>query len=174
MRNKYKIIIVFLIITIFFTFLNCSKSARKNRIKSNKENVNKKENKNSENIVKIRKKGGVYYIPAKVNGIEMDFIFDTGASDITLSAKKAKYLLEIGKLEEKDFIGTQQYITADGSICEGTLVILKTVTIGKKTLYNVQASIVNNLEAPLLLGQSALSRFGKIFIDYSNNLLIFE
>ena len=51
---------------------------------------------------------------------------------------------------------------------------LKTVEIGNRTLYNVQASIVHNMQAPLLLGQSALNKFGKISIDYNKNEITFE
>ena len=43
-----------------------------------------------------------------------------------------------------------------------------------KTLENVWSSIVHNNEAPLLLGQSALVKFGKISIDYKKNEMTFE
>ena len=39
---------------------------------------------------------------------------------------------------------------------------------------NVRATISNSLEAPLLLGQSALNRFGIITIDYKNSVINFE
>jgi predicted aspartyl protease len=38
-------------------------------------------------------------------------------------------------------------------------------------LENVRASVVRNQKAPLLLGQSVLSRLGKIEIDNSNHLI---
>lgn len=122
----------------------------------------------------MKKMNGVYFVPVEINGIPMEFIFDTGASDITLSATEAVFLFKQGKLTEADIRGTQQYTIADGSIAEGTVVILKTVRLGNRTLQNVQASIVHNIEAPLLMGQSALSRFGKITIDYENNEIKFE
>lgn len=40
--------------------------------------------------------------------------------------------------------------------------------------YDVEASVVHNLEAPLLLGQSALSKFGKLTIDYNENKIVFD
>jgi aspartyl protease family protein len=63
---------------------------------------------------------------------------------------------------------------ADGSIHEGTIVALWKVEIGNRKLSKVQASIVDNMEAPLLLGQSALAAFGKISIDYKRNEITFE
>jgi aspartyl protease family protein len=122
----------------------------------------------------MKKQGGVYYIPCKINGSEMEFIFDTGASDITMSLTEALFLYKQKKLTASDFIGTKQYQIANGSIEEGTVVNLRSVEIGNKTLTNIQASIVHNTEAPLLLGQSALAKFGKIYIDYKNNEITFE
>ncbi|MDR2066032.1 MAG: retroviral-like aspartic protease family protein [Prevotellaceae bacterium] len=128
----------------------------------------------SKSVIKMRSNNGVYYVPCKINGIEMLFIFDTGASDITMSAAEAIVLYKQGKLSDDDFIGTQQYQIADGSIHEGMVVKLKSVEIGNRKLYDVRASIVDNMEAPLLLGQSALSKFGKISIDYKRNEISFE
>jgi len=125
-------------------------------------------------IVEMRKEDGVYHIPCKINGTEMEFIFDTGASDITMSLTEAKFLYKQGKLTEDDLRNTQMYQTADGSIHEGMVIILRKVEIGNRELQNVQASIMDNEEAPLLLGQSALAAFGKISIDYKRNEITFE
>lgn len=124
--------------------------------------------------IKMTKRSGVYFIPCKINGSEMEFIFDTGASDITMSLTEALFLYKQGTLTDDDFLGTQQYQIANGNIEEGTIIKLKTVEIGNRKLYNVQASIVHNLQAPLLLGQSALNKFGKISIDYNKGEITFE
>ena len=125
------------------------------------------------NVIKMRKESGIYLIPTKINGVAMEFIFDTGASNISISETEAIFLYKQGKLHKDDFIGKQNFIDATGDISEGTIVNLKTVSIGNRTLNNIQASIVNNLKAPLLLGQSALSQFGKISIDYARNEITF-
>jgi aspartyl protease family protein len=122
----------------------------------------------------MRKEGGVYHVPCVINGTEMEFIFDTGASDITMSLTEARFLYKQGKLLDDDFVGIEQYRIADGSIHEGISVILRKVEIGGKMLYNIEASIVDNESAPLLLGQSALAKFGKISIDYNRNEITFE
>jgi aspartyl protease family protein len=41
-------------------------------------------------------------------------------------------------------------------------------------LDNVKATVVDNVNAPLLLGQTVLERFGKIEIDNGNNEIIFK
>lgn len=124
--------------------------------------------------VKMTEESGVYKVPVEINGSNMNFIFDTGASDITISDVEAMFLYKQGNLSQDDIIGTQQYQIADGSISEGTIINLRTVKIGNKTLKNVKASVVHNMEAPLLLGQSALAQFGKVSIDYDRNEITFE
>ena len=125
-------------------------------------------------VVKMTKINGVYEIPMSVNGIEMYFIFDTGASTISISETEAIFLYKQGKLTSDDITGSEQYTDATGAMSEGTLINLKTVKIGNRVLENIQASVVHNLQAPLLFGQSALGRFGKVSIDYQKMEISFE
>lgn len=126
------------------------------------------------NIVNMTPMGGVYEIPVKINGSSMDFIFDTGASSISISELEALMLLKQGRLKEEDILGTMQFKDATGRISEGTTINLRSVVIGNREIRNVEASVVHNMEAPLLLGQSALGQFGKVTIDYKKNQLSFE
>lgn len=126
------------------------------------------------NIVDMTPMGGVYEIPVEINGSNMDFIFDTGASSISISELEAIYLFKNGKLKEEDILGTMQFRDATGRISEGTTINLRSVVIGNREIKNVKASVVHNMEAPLLLGQSALAQFGKVTIDYKKNQLSFE
>jgi len=125
-------------------------------------------------IVKMHEKNGVRYVPMKINGQELDFVFDTGASGICISLLEAYILLKNETLQEDDIIGTQQFMTASGDISEGTRVKLTSVQIGNKIIENVEATIVDNMDAACLLGQSVLSQFGKYTIDNQNNEIIFE
>jgi aspartyl protease family protein len=169
--KQYVMILLIFFPVLFYT--SCSKSARNRNIKEAREgktektdNSSRKDRSSSANIVKMTKEGGVYSVPIEINGIAMDFILDTGASDVSISLTEALFLMKQGKLTTDDIKGSQQYRTADGNISEGTVINLKTVKIGNKILHNVEASVVESMEAPLLLGQSALSKFGKISIDY--------
>lgn len=121
--------------------------------------------------IEMHYQNGVYYIPCKVNGLQLNFIFDTGASDVCLSLTEAVFMLKNGYLSEDDLQGSSYYTIANGEVAEGTIVILRELQIGNFILYNVKASIIHNLDAPLLLGQSALSKLGKFNFDYSNSRL---
>ena len=124
--------------------------------------------------VYMEQAGGVYFVPITVNGLGLKFIFDTGASDITISQTEAQFLAKQGLLTQQDVIGKQQYQIADGSFSEGTIIRLKELTIGDRTINNVKASVIESQNAPLLLGQTALSEFGKVSLDYKNGYIIFE
>lgn len=121
-----------------------------------------------------RNPGGTFEIPCDINGLSLRMIFDTGASDVTISSVEANFMLKNGYLAEKDIKGKKYYQIADGQISEGTTVTLREVKIGDAVLKNVDASVVNSQRAPLLLGQSAMERFGAITIDNQNNKLIIK
>ena len=120
----------------------------------------------------LEKQNGVYLIPCKVNGLNMKFIFDSGASDVTISLTEAMFMIKNNYLSESNILGSQFYQIANGDIQEGTKIILNSIEIGGFTIKDVEASIVHALDAPLLLGQSALSRLGVFSFDYSTNSLI--
>lgn len=124
--------------------------------------------------IKMEKKGGVFYIPCMVNGLNLKFIFDTGASNVSISLSEAIFMLKNGYINEDDIIGTEKYQIANGDIAEGTTLIIRELEIGNKKIYNIEASIVHTLSAPLLLGQSAIERFGSFSIDYGSNTLYLE
>ena len=126
----------------------------------------------AQTIIEMRQEGGVYTMPCEVNGLRLRFIFDTGASDISISLTEAIFMLKNDYLSENDITGTTQYSIANGDIEEGTTLNLREVKIGNLKLHNVEASVLHSLKAPLLLGQSALKKLGKIEFDYSNNTLI--
>lgn len=121
--------------------------------------------------VPFTQEGGVYKVKCVINGLPLHFIFDTGASTVSMSGVEALFMLKNDYLKAQDFVGTENYINADGEISEGAVINLRNVEFGGLKLTNVKASIVKNQKAPLLLGQSVLKRLGKIEIDYAKKVL---
>jgi aspartyl protease family protein len=175
---KARTLLYFLSFTFLFSGCSgCSQSGRRKVMQTVNKNQNPAEPKtqnDGRNVIKMEKQDGVYMIPVEVNGVKMYFIFDTGASTISISETEALFLYKQGTLKDNDIKGTARFSDANGDISEGTIIVLKTVQIGNKVLKNVDASVVHNLSAPLLFGQSALERFGKISIDYNKGEIAFE
>ena len=115
--------------------------------------------------IMMQKEGGVYTIPCKVNGVQLKFIFDTGASNVTISLTEALFMIKNGYLSKDDIYGSSYAQLANGDITENTEILLREIVIADLKLYNVRASIVHELAAPLLLGQTAIAKLGKIQLD---------
>ena len=114
---------------------------------------------------------GVTKVDCTINGLPLNFVFDTGASDVTISQTEANFMFKNGYLAQKDIVGRQRYGTADGSVHVGTVFILNKINFGGLELNSVRASVVANQKAPLLLGQTLLQRLGKIEIDNEKKVL---
>ena len=121
--------------------------------------------------IPFTQESGVCKVKCAINGLPLHFIFDTGAADVSISSVEATFMAKNDFLSSSDIIGKQNYQTADGNITEGTVINLKDVKLGSLHLNNIKASVVRNQAAPLLLGQSVLSKLGKIEIDNTKKVL---
>lgn len=112
-----------------------------------------------------RDAAGLIYMQGRVNDLPLRFVFDTGASDISISSVEAAFMLKNGYLEERDLGGVQHYRTASGEFIDGTVINLRNVELGGVIFHDLRAAIIHNQEAPLLLGQSFLLRIMTYSID---------
>ena len=117
---------------------------------------------------------GCASVKCVINDLPLTFIFDTGASIISISQVEANFMLKNGYLKPEDVIGKSRFVDANGDISEGTVINLREVKFGGIKLDNVRASVVRNQRAPLLLGQSVLGRLGSIEIDNEGKKLIIK
>lgn len=121
--------------------------------------------------VPFTKENGICNVKCKINDLPLYFVFDTGASTVSLSMVEATFMMKNGYLDKKDVVGSQYFQDANGNVSEGTIINIRQVDFGGLKLENVRASVVRNQKAPLLLGQTVLGRLGKIEIDNTNHLL---
>jgi aspartyl protease family protein len=98
---------------------------------------------------------GHYYIDAAVDGREIRFLVDTGASIVVLSPADAKRLGI--KLTPADF--SRRMRTA-GGIVRGAPIVIRNLELGTIHLSNVSAVINEAAMAHSLLGVSALEKLG--------------
>ncbi len=120
---------------------------------------------NAQTTIKMERDGGIYKIKCKVNGAPMKMYFDTGASSVSISLATALYLHDNDLIDKTDILGKAKTATADGAIVDNMVIRLKDVEIGGMHLKNVEAVVSSSLNAPLLLGQTVISKLGKITLN---------
>ncbi len=122
--------------------------------------------------IQLQPHAGGYLISGRVNGaISLDFVLDTGATDVLIPDEAAQALARAGTLTAGDFIGTRTYVLADGSRVPSKRVILRELRVGDQSVANVTASIGPARSRPLL-GQSFLSRFPSWMLDNQRHVLV--
>jgi clan AA aspartic protease (TIGR02281 family) len=122
--------------------------------------------------VAMKRKDGNLWVPAQINKVvTIDFVIDSGASDITLPRDVYLTLIRSGTLTKADYIGNVQFGIADGSEVKGIKFKLASLQVGNQTLTDVVASVMPSDSATPLLGLSFLSRFQSWAIDNNSGTL---
>jgi uncharacterized protein len=124
--------------------------------------------------IPMKEEGGTYVIPVLINNaITLDFIVDSGASDVSIPADVVTTLMRTGTLKQSDFLDQKTYKLADGSTIPSQRFRIRSLKIGSKVIENVSGS-VTSVRGSLLLGQSFLGRFKSWSIDNSRHSLVLE
>ena len=111
-------------------------------------------------IVVPRGSGGHYFLKVDVNGTPIDFIVDTGATDVVLTLQDAERIgLDPDNLP---FLGSAR--TANGPV-KTAFTTVDTMAVGPVRYDRVQVAVNGGEMEESLLGMSFLSRFDKIEIS---------
>lgn len=111
-----------------------------------------------------RSRDGHFWIDAEVNGRQIRFLVDTGASDVVLTREDADRLGILLQPQDYSLI----YRTASGTT-RAAPVRLDYVSFGTLHLWNVEAAVNQSNMDVSLLGQSFLSRLSGF--EVSGNIL---
>lgn len=153
------------------TYKELVRKLKSNKIKNPEDLGNNMEALDSFSIPINNVGNGTYTVTCIVNDMPMDFLIDTGATNICISSLESDFMLKNGYISSSDLRGITNYTNASGETKQARLVILKEVRIGPRSFKNIKACIIPNQNAPLLLGQNVLNRLGNIEIDSKNNIL---
>jgi clan AA aspartic protease (TIGR02281 family) len=124
--------------------------------------------------IPMKSESGIYVIPVLINNaITLDFVVDSGASDVSIPADVVTTLMRTGTLRQSDFLDQKTYKLADGSTVPSQTFRIRSLKVGSKVFENVNGSVAS-VKATLLLGQSFLSRFKSWSIDNNKHALVFE
>ena len=128
----------------------------------------------SRTVVALKNDSGIFVVPVEINGaITLDFVVDSGASDVSVPADVVSTLIRTGTIKSSDFIGKQTYVLADGSEAPSDILIIRSLKVGNHIVQNVRGSIASP-KGTLLLGQSFLRNFKSWSIDNTNHSLVLE
>ena len=105
--------------------------------------------------------------------ITLDFMVDSGASDVSIPSDVVTTLMRAGTIKEADFIGEKTYVLADGSKVKEKTFRIRSLKVGDRVLENVTGSVAST-SGSLLLGQSFLGRFKSWSIDNNRHVLVLE
>jgi aspartyl protease family protein len=129
--------------------------------------------KDESRFVTMVEEGGVYEVPVTLNGVlRINFIVDSGAAEVSITPDVALTLIRTKTVTGGDFLPGRTFQFADGSSAKSSRFIIRSLKIGDKTVHDVACSISSNLEAPMLLGQSALKKLKTFSIDYDRHVMI--
>lgn len=132
------------------------------------------ESRSGEVRVLLASKSGILVAPAVLNNsIKADFIVDSGASDVSISAELYSRMVKSGAITDTDITGSRQYVNASGETSRATTFILRSLKVGHVEVSRVEAS-VGSFRAPLLLGESFLKRFKSWSIDNARQELVLQ
>ena len=124
--------------------------------------------------VPLRRLGRAFIVPPTINNaIQLPFIIDSGASEISIPANIVSALMQAGTISGADFLGKRTYRIADGSTLPSEVFRIRSLRVGNRVLENVVGSVAP-VEGGMLLGQSFLSRFKSWSIDNQHQVLILE
>jgi regulator of sirC expression with transglutaminase-like and TPR domain len=103
-------------------------------------------------VVPMVPEGGTFLVPVRINDqITLNFVIDSGASDVSVPADVVMTLLRAGTITNSDFLGTQEYRMANGKTVPSQQFVIRSLKVGDRTLENVTGSVAP-VEGALLLG----------------------
>jgi hypothetical protein len=115
--------------------------------------------------IQLQEQGGVYTLPVRINKVmTLNFILDSGASEVCIPADVVEALLKAGTISNKDFLPGKNFRLADGSALRSSRFTIRELNIGGYRITNVPAGITPNRGFPLL-GQSFLNRIESWTLD---------
>lgn len=110
------------------------------------------------------------YVYVSINGVNMPFLIDSGASVMCLPDTYIGDLRKRGLLNKEDIKAPQNTVMADGRVVRSQFYNLKSVSIAVWDASDVEATSCGKAKVPLL-GQALLSRFNSWSLDNKRSVL---
>lgn len=107
----------------------------------------------------MQTEGGTYAVPVQINGtITLNFLLDSGASDVSIPFDVFSTLIRSGTINKSDLLDLATYRLADGSTSKNIRFPIRSLKVGDILVKNIVGS-VGPEKGSLLLGESFLRKF---------------
>ncbi|CAM3930369.1 Aspartyl protease [Flavobacterium branchiophilum] len=77
-------------------------------------------------VLQMERNNDVYPIPCKVNGIPLNFMFNMGSTDVSISLTEASFMIRMDFLKMK----ISDYSVANGTSAKGTKLNITEIELG--------------------------------------------
>tara|TARA_B110000305_G_C19326518_1_gene581712 strand:+ start:331 stop:1200 length:870 start_codon:yes stop_codon:yes gene_type:complete len=171
-KNRLSVIVLSSFASLFLIFLIFSGSSGT----SQNEGIHTKKNYDKETFISLSPKHGHKFVYTTIDGIPTTFMLDTGASTSTVSQTYLNRLIRSGFVNRyTHFIRNGNYITANGNVVNAEVWQLPSMTMGPKTIYNIEIAVMPGIDQDgFLLGMSTINKLGNPTIDLTNNKIIIK
>jgi hypothetical protein len=124
-------------------------------------------------MIQLVREGGVYLVPVRINdAITLNFLLDTGATNVAIPADVFLTLIRTGTVKRGDFLQPGTAVLADGSEQPSKRFGLRELRVGDHVISNVIASVLPVQSDHPLLGQSFLAKLPAWTIDNARHALV--
>ena len=110
----------------------------------------------SQYIIPLKNKNGAKYIESNVDGVPIEFIFDTGASSTMLSLEAFERIKN--KSGQYELLRVETYQVADGSTVSANTYLADSICIGSLCFEKIEFSVIQSENSPCLLGQNIFEK----------------
>src|SRR5690606_14707407 len=87
--------------------------------------------------INLKEKNGTFIVDVKFKNLNIPFVLDSGAAEISISTTLEEQLLMNGTITKDDYLSDGLYRVADGRIVSQRRVLIKKLSVGKFTVSNV-------------------------------------
>jgi hypothetical protein len=128
----------------------------------------------TEQIPFKKAQNGLLYFNASINGVKGKFLFDTGASGVVINPGFFQQLKSQGLIDQSDYLGNTNVVGINNIKVNVEIYHIKSLNIDSFRAYDLQAFLMPDTNAELIIGQSVFEKLGKVSIDNQNNVLTVE
>ena len=170
-RNKTPILIISSFLFIFLIYLTLNKSSNTTDKESHKQKIS-----TNSTYIQLIPEHGHKFVCTNINGIPTTFMLDTGASTSTVSEFYLSKHIRSGFVNRRtNFIRDAYYTLASGNSVRAEVWQFPSITIGPKTIYNVEVAVMEGIGSDeFLMGMSTIEKLGRTTIDLNKNMIIIQ